>query len=291
MGPMLPRDEAPVNRRQWVESDSDEATIGLLRWAAPRPELNLVLELYLRELSGRLFRDVRAVFLYGSAALGDLAPAHGDIDLLVLTRRDLGRAGVGEVTVLHRYLAGKAFSPWGAMLEATYCAASLAADPKKASSGVLAKRGEVKSVPRLYLSATQRFFVRDHGALLYGDDLKKEIADPSPSELLGEAKDALVRARKLDADAEDTDVIATVTRQVRMLYLLKEWRAVSKSEATKWFASRLGGKAADVALEANKLRRGELRHGAGELRRRLPQFLDVVAAELADREREMRAGK
>jgi hypothetical protein len=288
---MLPRDEAPVNARQWVESDSDDAAIGVLRWSGARPELNLVLELFLRELSGRLFRDVRAVYLYGSAALDDLAPATGDIDLLVLTRRDLGRSGVGEVSVLHRYLAGKAFAPWGAMLEATYCSAAAAADPKKPGAGIYSKGGEVKSIAKVTLGPLQRLFVRDGGILIYGDDLKSTIPAPKAAELLGETKEALKRARSLDAGAPDSDVIAMVPRLARMLCVLHGGRAVSKSEATKWFASRVRGKAGDVASEANKLRRGELKTGAGGIRRLLPDFLDVVTAELADRERDIKQGK
>src|SRR5581483_2033396 len=100
---MTPREQDSARRRDYVDPDSDQGACGLLRWTSPVVELNLILELYLRELTGRLFRDVQAVYLYGSAVLNDLALAHGDIDLLVVMRRDLGRAAVGEIGVIHRY--------------------------------------------------------------------------------------------------------------------------------------------------------------------------------------------
>src|SRR5688572_4335171 len=47
--PMLPRDDSKLDPTQFMESDSEELSTGLLRWVSRTPELNMILELYLRD--------------------------------------------------------------------------------------------------------------------------------------------------------------------------------------------------------------------------------------------------
>lgn len=284
---MLPRDEAPVNPRQFLDSDSDEATCGLLRWTSPTPELNMVLELFLREVTGRMFRDVRAVYLFGSGALADLAPEHGDVDLIVALRRDPGRATVGEVQVLHKYFAGKMFGHWGRMLDTAYYSVAMLADPGKGGTGLHARQGKVKQTNKLHLGALERFSVHDHGVLLYGDDVRKQLLAPKPAELFDQVKVVLGRARKLEIDSEPGDYVAAITGLTRSLYALSHDKVASKTAAARWFADTYKGKEGDVALEANKLRRGELRTGIGGIRKYVPDYLDLVGSELAKLEKKL----
>lgn len=284
---MLPRDEAPVNPAQFLDSDSDDATCGLLRWTSPTPELNMVLELFLREVTGRMFRDVRAVYLFGSGALGDLAPDHGDVDLVVAMRRDPGRAQVGEANLIHKYFASKTFGHWGRMIDAGYYSVAMLGDPGKSGTGLHARRGKVKQTNKLHLSAFDRYSLLDHGVLLYGDDVRKSVLAPKPAELLDLAKSTLGKARKLEADSDPGDYIALITGLTRSLYALEHDKVASKTSAAKWFAENFKGKEGDVALEANKLRRGELRTGIGGIRKYVPDYLDLVANRLAKIEKQL----
>lgn len=277
---MLPRDEAPVNPNQFLESDSEQATCGLLKWSSPTIELNMILELFLREVTGRMFRDVRAVYLFGSGALGDLAPDFGDIDLLVVLGREPGRAASGELSVVHGYLASKSFGPWGRMIDAGYYTLPMLVDPGKTGNGLHGKHGEVKSSKKLHLGALERFSIQDHGILLYGDDLREEMLAPKPAELYDQAKVVLAKARKMGADPEQGDLVAAVTGLVRSLYLLAHKKTASKTKAARWFADTYKGKEGDVAIEANRLRRGELRTGIGGIRKYVPEFYDLVEKEL-----------
>ena len=277
---MLPRDDAPVDPAQFLESESEDATNGLLRWTSPSTELNLTLELFLREITGRLFRDVRAAYLFGSGALGDLAPAHGDIDLLIVMHREPGRAAAGEVRVVHRYLSSAAFAPWGRMIDAAYYPLAMLGDPGKAGHGLHARHGEVKTTTRLHLGAQERFFLHDHAVLLYGDEVRKDVLAPRPAELFDQARTIVERAKKLAPGVDPGDVIAACTGMVRTLYLLVHEKSASKSVAAKWFADTYRGKAGDVALEANKLRRGELPPGLGGIRKNVPDLFALVGSEV-----------
>jgi hypothetical protein len=288
---MTPRDQDSVRRHDNVDPDSDQGACGLLRWTSPVVELNLILELYLRELTGRLFRDVQAVYLFGSAVLNDLALAHGDIDLLVVVRRDLGRAAAGEIGVIHRYLAADAFAPWGSAIDASYYPAAMLSDPRRAGEGLRGAGGVVKPATKMGLQPMEIFSLHDHGIVLYGTDSRKTIVKSEPYDLAGQLKSAIQKARHLDSDAGLDEYVSLITAMVRSLYVLDSEESGSKTEATRWFASRLKGKVGDLALEANRLRRGEIKTGIGGLRRGFGDFVGAVEDELVRLEKRRDSGR
>jgi hypothetical protein len=283
---MRRRDEPREPSADLADSDADPASCGLLRWTSSSAELNMVLELYLREAVGRLFRELASVYLYGSGALGDLAVGHGDVDLLAVMHREVGRAAAGEIEVAHRYLASPMFGPWGRMIDAAYYSQAVLSDPRRAGQGVRAAAGEVRHTTRLHLGAQELISVHDHGVVLHGEDVRRTIVRPPPGELLAQVLEVLERARTLGSDSAPGDWVAAATGLVRSLYLLEHGTVASKSEATRWFVSLVGGKPGDAAHEANRLRRGELKTGVGGLRKLMPPFLDAVEDELARLRRE-----
>lgn len=71
--------------------------------------------------------DVVGVYVYGSLVTGDYSPAASDIDVIVLVRREPGRAMTRELTQLHTALAGTG-GP-AEQLHCLYVAADAASDP------------------------------------------------------------------------------------------------------------------------------------------------------------------
>ena len=284
---MARHDDSLLDPKEFLESDSATTTCGLLRKLTPLPELNLILELYLRELTGRLFQEIQSVFLFGSAALDDIAPAHGDIDILVVARRDLGEAARGEISVIHRYLASEGFAPWGRMLSVHYFALPQLKASRRSGRGLKGITGKVVRSDPSELLMIDLLSLHDHGILLFGQDIRKELKRPSLRELLGEIHSCLAKAKELHDDSDVSDYVGTCTGLVKILHTLAERHPFSKSDATRWFASTVGGKAGDVAVEANRLRRGELKTGVGGMRRLMPAFLEAIRSELSRIERDL----
>jgi predicted nucleotidyltransferase len=73
--------------------------------------------------------DVIGVYVYGSLATGDYSPAASDIDVVVLVRRDRGKAMARELERLHTALAGTG-GPAG-QLHCLYVAADAVTDPER----------------------------------------------------------------------------------------------------------------------------------------------------------------
>jgi predicted nucleotidyltransferase len=73
--------------------------------------------------------DVVGVYVYGSLATGDYSPAASDIDVVVLVRREPGKAMTQELAQLHAALAGTG-GPAG-QLHCLYVAAGGVCDPER----------------------------------------------------------------------------------------------------------------------------------------------------------------
>jgi predicted nucleotidyltransferase len=73
--------------------------------------------------------DVVGVYIYGSLVTGDYSPAASDIDVIVLVRREPGKAMTRELTELHTALAGTG-GPAG-QLHCLYLAADAVSDPER----------------------------------------------------------------------------------------------------------------------------------------------------------------
>jgi hypothetical protein len=257
----------------------------VLRWFSPRSELNLILELYLRELTGRLFQDIQSVIVYGSAALDDLAPDFGDVDLLVAIRREPGESARGEIELIHRYLATPGFAPWGRLLEAVYLPLPVVTDPNKEGRGLRASARGIARCDKHHLKPIDLFSIQHHGVTLYGQDIKRSVIRPRWRDLYPYIRELTARARALGEGATTQEYVGLCTAMVKTLHALDQGKVVSKTEATRWFERHVGGKAGDAAVEANRLRRGELKTGIGGLRRLVPFLIEVVESELSRIER------
>lgn len=76
--------------------------------------------------------DVVGVYVYGSLVTGDYSPAASDIDVVVLVRREPGKAMTRELTELHTALARTGGpDPLAGQLHCLYVAADAASDPER----------------------------------------------------------------------------------------------------------------------------------------------------------------
>ena len=154
--------------------------------AAPTiyPELNGVLHEFVTRVTAVMGKDLVAVYLNGSFAVGD-ADAHSDVDLLVVTRGEISATQLAALQVMHGQVH-ELDSRWAKHLEVSYI-------PKD-----LLNRLEAVGVNKLWYcdngqrSLVQdthdntwvvRWVVREQGILLVGPD-PRTLIDPVPPALL-----------------------------------------------------------------------------------------------------------
>lgn len=274
------RSRSKHENSEFLRDNTDDAA-GALIPVFPRPEQNLILELYLRELLGRLFNEVQSVYLFGSGALADLAPPNGDLDLVVVCTRPPASSAANELTVVHRYVSSEGFAPWGQMIDASYYSLATLADPAGAGIGLRGSKEGVKATDSLHLTPIERIGLAQHGVRLMGEDLRPKFAIPPWEAVYEQVKAALDRARGLGDGASGMDHSAVATGLVRGLHALTFKQIVSKTQAIRWLSDHYPGPGAEVAQEANRIRRAEHNGDAGAVRRGFPKFLELMDRELA----------
>lgn len=208
------------------------------------PELNNVLEEFVKRLKPLLRDNLLAVYLTGSFALGG-ADKNSDVDFLVVIEEDISDDLMPELEAMHRSLF-EIPSYWSHHMEGSYF-------PKK-----LLKKDDPDHTPIVYIDngsrdlersthdneLVVRWVTREHGITLYGEHPKYYI-DPVPVDALkAEVKNTMHTWGKeiINGNYKITSVwgqsFATIMYS-RMLHTLATGTIHSKPDAVIWGQSTL----------------------------------------------------
>lgn len=219
----------------------------------PAPEVNLSLEVFLREIRDVLGTRLVSVVLYGSIVFDDLAPGYGDLDFLAVVGDDLSDELRLKLIEARAPLRGGAYGKICWMIEGAFLPRKML-DPAAHGSALWwgtsgERRWEVNQLGWLVLQT-----IGDKGLVVYGEDVRGEIPEASREDLLADigAFCASAREHGKGGGLHSIDWLLTAARE---LLLVREGRFSSKSEAADWGRVNAKGAWRELLPQAKQLRK------------------------------------
>ncbi|HEY8768507.1 MAG TPA: aminoglycoside adenylyltransferase domain-containing protein [Dehalococcoidia bacterium] len=208
------------------------------------PEVAPLIDALLAGFRDALGDNIVGVYLRGSLALGGFDPATSDVDLLVVTERQVSEAECGALAALHGRIPPTHADVSGRRYEVSYID----------KAAIKRFRPDERCHPRSGDDAPfewyehrqnwmlERWAVREHGVILVGPD-PKTLIDPITPEEIREAVASELRIRVDDwASGEPTPVwllhrgaqVFEVETVCRALHTLSTAELRTKAEAVAW---------------------------------------------------------
>lgn len=213
-------------------------------------------------LRAALGARLMAVYLGGSAVMGDFSEASSDLDFLVLTDGVLEADHLRALAELHNAL--RAGWPYGDRLEGEYAPRELLTAEGTREPVPRCERGRLLAVAgEVTLTAENVYNLREHGFTLHG---------PEPKKLLPRVTEDQVRAAVRAALQEGPGPVGTpdaaagaVLHLLRSACALELGRPATKSAGAEWALSRLDPAWHPPVRAAVAVRNGGAAPGDGRL--------------------------
>jgi predicted nucleotidyltransferase len=205
----------------------------------PYPEVNQLLQVFLAQVQAVLGERFVGLYLYGSLASGDFAPARSDIDFLVVTSDDLPVENVSALESMHaRLWAGG--SKWALKLEGTYITrAALRRYDSKAGPFPCVNEGKFYLAHHAIDWVLQRHILRESGVGVAGPDIRPLIEPVSQSDIRAAVRGYLREWWQPMLDNPERlhsrayQAYATLS-MCRALYTLQYGHVASKTASARW---------------------------------------------------------
>jgi len=144
-----------------------------------RPLLQLLSE----RLQSEFDADLAGVYVHGSIALGDYRHGSSDVDLLVVTERELVGDDRARVRRLHDGLRRDA--PQASLLEGMYLSRAALSASDRAARHLYVKRGRLRPGGHR-VGPTARAMARSHGVALFGPPAAELFPEVAPEAVVAE---------------------------------------------------------------------------------------------------------
>lgn len=205
----------------------------------PYPDVNAVLALLLENVREVLGDDFTGLYLHGSLACGDFAPARSDVDFLVATQGELPPAMLPLLRAMHARVRASGLK-WAEKLEGSYIPLrALRRYQPPAIHPALRTDGSFEPDGHGSDWIIQRWVLRERGIALAGPPLR-ELIDPISPEDLRRAQLATLREwwsppfpSPQRFESREYQAYAALT-MCRALYTLRFAEVVSKPAASCW---------------------------------------------------------
>lgn len=214
--------------------------------------VNSTIEMFLEALVKFFGNRLISVVLYGSAVFEDLAPGYGDLDFLAVLDGELSEHEQHNLIDFRKPFRSRQATIFARMLEGAFLPRKML-DP--ANSGRAFWWGTTGERPWKHneLGWCALAVIRQCGRVIYGQDIRCEIPEPTRELLLEGVRhfcDSAVAYAK-PGELHSLDWLLTAAR---MLLWLKEDRFSSKSEAADWAYLHANGLWRQLLPQAKQLR-------------------------------------
>ena len=204
----------------------------------PYPDLNALLEEFVRQARAALHDDLIGVYLVGSFALGGY-DLDSDVDFLCVTKGELELAQRDQIQAMHAQLYDLT-TPWAKHLEGSYIsAAHLLLEPDGRPLFYLDNTARVLVWSDRCNKAVVRWTLHQRGIALHGPAASTLLEPVAPDALRNETRRTMrswLEFVKTDPRTLETrwgQAYAVVTH-CRMLYTLQRGAVASKPAAIQW---------------------------------------------------------
>lgn len=219
----------------------------ILLYQSAHPQLNLTLELFLDRLVEVFGGRLASVILYGSVVFDDLAPGYGDLDFLAVMEGELTDENLQQLTKLRHSLRNGDYGVLAKMLEGAFLPRRML-DPAQTGRAFWWGTTGERAWQENRLGWITLHQIRESGLRIYGEDTRGEIPKITRSQMLGELR-ALCQSLEDHGKGGSLHSVDWLLLAAWGLYLVKEGKYCSKSQAADW----------------------GFEHAAGEWRKQLPR--------------------
>ena len=241
---------------------------------------------------GILTENAPSVYLYGSVTLGDFRPGWSDIDLLVLTGKQIAPAQAEKLLHLRRELSQREpEDPYYRLFEGGMLPLSAFLADQADTVVYWGTSGE-RITGRYVFDSFCRLELLDHGVLLYGGDVRGQMRRPTFEDLREDVRRHYETIVAYGGETgESLYSFGWLLDISRCIYTLRTGKIIAKTEAGVWVLEN--GLCPDPEALATALRVrkepklfGEdaaLRAYAADLGSAILQYADVLGRELEGR--------
>jgi hypothetical protein len=220
-------------------------------------ELNLTLEVFLREITEFFGGSLVSVMLQGSVIFNDLVPGYGDLDFVAIVADELSDATRQGLVELRKPLRSGHFGIPATMLEGPFLPRKML-DPAVTGKALCWGTGGERLWDENKLGWLVLKVLQERGLVIWGEDVRPEIPAVSWEACAEEVWRAATQHTKPDAPRPDgvyavyaADWLLTAAR---LLLWVREGKLSSKSEAADWGFAYAKGEWRKQLLQAKRLR-------------------------------------
>lgn len=251
----------------------------LLKHLFDSSEVNLALEVFLREAVDCLGDNLLSVIIYGSLVFDDLAPGYGDLDFLAVVRDDIPESMFQPMSDLRKPLRSGELGLIATMIEGEFVPRKSLAHPEIGQSYYW---GTSSDKPRVGSSVAGLVaeVLHELGVVIYGADVRSEIPRPTREQLIADLRHHAPGFREY-AKGGGLHAVDGLLTIARMIVFLREGRLSSKSEAAEWAFANAKGAWREYLPMAKQVRMNSWMANLAETRRWLDE-LDVPTNQACD---------
>jgi hypothetical protein len=224
----------------------------LLRHSFDQPEVNLALELFLREIHGFFGDRLISVVLYGSITFDDLAPGYGDLDFLAVIRDEVSDDDCARLREMRSPLRSGDYGVMSQMIEGAFLPRKML-NPEVEGRAFWWGTGSERDWEKNVLGWVVLHVIRERGITVWGEDVRHEIPPVDRKSLIAEFSRGLLGG-KPNAKGGGLHSVDWLLSIARTLLWLREGRLSSKSEAAEWGQRNVRGSWRELLPRAKYLR-------------------------------------
>lgn len=215
-------------------------------------ELNLTLELFLRECVDCFGDRLVSVLLYGSLVYDDLSPGYSDLDFLAVVKDDIAEPMYTRLSEMRKPLRSGWYGVLATMIEGEFVPRKSLASPEIGQSYYWGTSSD-KPRPGSSVRGLVAECIHQRGVTIWGEDIVSQIPRPTRDEILRELRDCTwLREYGHGGGLHSVDFLLTIAR---FLIIVREGCLSSKSEAAEWGYANAKGAWREYLPMARRVRR------------------------------------
>ena len=204
-------------------------------FGSPEPMLRKSVDAMVKAIVGALSENAPSIYLFGSVALGDFRFGWSDIDLLVLTEKQISSEQAGRLLHLRQDMTGREpENPYYRLFEGGMLRLSAFLKDTPDTVVYWGTSGE-RVTDRYVFNSLCMLELLDHGVLLYGGDVRDLLRRPSYEDLRTDVRRYYETIREHGGNTgRSLYSLGWLLDISRCIYTLRTGKIIAKTNAGEW---------------------------------------------------------